>query len=106
MRVVAWAEAVKDALGVGKRPRLREAEFDDETILEGAKEPFYAALPLGRRRGDPGDAKFLERAADLSRGDVARELLRQALGRPRIAMKDAMPIGVGRRGQAVAADEL
>ncbi len=105
-RVVAWAEAVKDALGLGEGPRLREAEFDDEAILKGAKEPFHAALALRRGGGDPADAEFLERPADLGRGDVALELLRQALRSPRIAMKDAMPIGVGRGGQAIAADEL
>ncbi len=104
--VVAWAEAVKDALGFGESPGLREAEFDDEAILKGAKEPLHAALALRRGGGDPADAEFLERAADLGRGDVALELLRQALWSPRIAMKNAMPISVGRRGQAIAADEL
>src|SRR5579864_3288556 len=105
-RVVAWPEAVKDALGFGERLRLREPEFDDQAILKGAKEPLHAALSLGRGGGDPGDSEFLERAADLGRGDVALELLRQALWSPRIAMKDTMPVGVGRCGQAVAADEL
>ncbi len=105
-RVVAWAEAVKDALGLGEGPRLRKAEFDDEAILEGAKESLHAALALRRGGGDPADSEFLERAADLGRGDVAFELLRQALRRPGIAMKDAMPIRVGRSGQAIAADEL
>lgn len=104
--IVARAEAVKDALGLGECFRLREAEFDDEAILKGAKEPLHAALALGRGRGDPADAEFLERAPDLSGGDIALELLRQALGSPRIAMKDAMPIGVGGRGQAIAADQL
>lgn len=105
-RVVAWAEAVKDALGLGEGTRLREAEFDDQAILKGTKEPLHAALALRRGGGDPADAEFLERAPDLGRGDVALELLRQALWSPRVAMKDAMPIGVGRRGQAIASDEL
>lgn len=105
-RVVARPEAVKDTLGLGESPRLGEAEFDDEAILEGAKEPFHASLALRRGSGDPADAEFLERTPDLRGGDVALELLRQALWGPRIAMKDAMPIGVGGCGQAVAADEL
>jgi hypothetical protein len=105
-RVVARPEAVKDALGLGEGARLGEAEFHDEAILKSAKEPFHAPLALGRGGGDPADPEFLEGAADLGRGDVARELLRQALWRPRIAMKDAMPIGVGRCRQAIAADEL
>ena len=45
-RVVAWAEAIKNALGLSEGPRLREAEFDDQTILEGAKESLHAALAL------------------------------------------------------------
>ncbi len=105
-RVVAWAEAVKDALRLGEGPRLREAEFDDQAILEGAKEPFHASLALRRGGGDPADPEFLERAADLSRGDVALQLLGQALWGPGIAMKDAMAIGVGGCRQAIAADEL
>lgn len=105
-RIVARPETVKDALGFRERPRLREAEFDDEAILKGTKEPFHASLALGRGGRDPADAEFLERAADLGRGDIALELLRQALGGPRIAMKDAMPIGVGGGRQAIAADEL
>lgn len=44
--IVARPEAVKDTLGVGERARLREAEFDDEAILEGAKKPFHASLAL------------------------------------------------------------
>src|SRR5579864_1162467 len=105
-RVVAGAEAVKDALGLGEGPRLREAEFDDQPILKGAKEPLHAARTLRRGGRDPADAEFLERASDLGRGDLALELLRQAVRRARIAMKDAMPIRVGRGGQAIAADEL
>ncbi len=105
-RVVAWAETVKDALGLSEGTRLREAEFDDQAILKGAKEPLHAALALWRGGGDPADAEFLERTPDLGRGDVALELLHQAPWSPRIAMKDAVPIRVGRRGQAIAADEL
>jgi len=105
-RVVARAEAVKDALSLGEGARLREAEFDDQAILEGAKEAFHAALALGRGRGDPADPEFVERSPDLCGGDVTLELLREALRGPRIAMKDAMPIGVGGGGQAIASDEL
>ena len=105
-RVVAGAETVKDALGLGECRRLREAEFDDQAILEGAKEPLHAALALRRGGGDPADPEFLKRTPDLGRGDIAVELLRQALWRPRIAMKDAMAIGVGCHGQAIAANEL
>jgi hypothetical protein len=104
--IVARAETVKDTLGLGERLRLCEPEFDDQAILKGAKEPLHAALALRRGGGDPADAEFLERAPDLGRGEVALELLRQPLGSPRIAMKDAMPICIGRGGQAIAADEL
>ena len=104
--IVARAEAVKDALGVGEGPRLRKAEFDDEAILEGAEEPFHAALTLGRGGGDPADPQFLERSADLGGSEVALKLLRQALGGQRIAVKDAMAIGVGGGRQAIPADEL
>lgn len=55
-RVVAREKVIEDALGVGERAGLREPQFDDEAILEGAKETFDAALALGRGRGDPGDA--------------------------------------------------
>src|SRR5262245_43710086 len=41
--VKARSEAVKGALGLGEGARLGEAEFHDEAILKGAKEPFYAA---------------------------------------------------------------
>ena len=104
--IEAGAEAVKDALGVGGSPRLCEAEFDDQAILEGAEEAFHAALALGRGGGDPTDPEFLERPADLGRGEVALELLRQALRGQRIAMKDTMAIGVSGGRQAIAADEL
>ena len=104
--IEARAEAVKDALGIGEGPRLREAEFDDQAILAGAEEPFHAALALGRGGGDPADPKFLERSADLGGGEVALKLLRQALGGQRIAMKDAMAIGVGGGRHAIPADEL
>lgn len=97
-RVVARAEAVKDALGLGAGARLREPEFDNQAILKGAKEPLHAALALRRGGGDPADSEFLERAPDLGRGDVALELLRQALWSPWIAMKDTMPIRVGCHG--------
>ena len=73
--IEARAEAVKDVLSLGEGPRLGEAEFDDEAILKGAKEPLHAALALGGGGGDPADAEFLERAPDLGRGDVALELL-------------------------------
>ena len=104
--IVAGAEAVKDALGIGEGPRLREAEFDDQAILEGAKEPFYAAFALRRGRGDPTDPEFLEHPPDLGRGEVAFELLRQALGGPGIAMKDAVPIRIGGGRQPIPADEM
>ncbi len=105
-RIVARPEAVKDALGLDECARLREAEFHDEAILKGAKEPFHASLALGRRGRDPANPEVLERPADLGRGDLALELLREALWRPRITMKDAVPIGVGGGRQAIAADEL
>jgi len=104
--VVPWPEAVKDPLRVGAGGGLREAEFDDQAILEGAKEALDPALALGRGGGEPADAQLLERAPDLRGRDVALQLLRHALRGLRLAMKDPMPIGVGRGGQAIATDEL
>ena len=104
--VVAWTEAVEDPLGLGAGTGVGEAEFDDEAILERAKEAFHPALALCREGGDPADAEFLEGAADLGGGDGARELLREALGRLRLAMKDAMAIGVGGGGDAIVPDEV
>jgi hypothetical protein len=40
-RVVPREKAIKHALGRGKSAGLGEAQFHDEPILEGAKEPFH-----------------------------------------------------------------
>lgn len=104
--VVARSEALKDALSLGEGRGLGEPQFDDEAILQRAKEPLHATFALGRGSRDPADAEFLEGAADLRGGDLALELLGQALPGARIAMKDAVPIGVRGGWQAVAADEL
>jgi hypothetical protein len=42
--IVAREKAVEHALGLRERARLGEPEFDDEAILEGAKEPFDPSL--------------------------------------------------------------
>jgi len=104
--VVAWPEAVKDLLGLGEGPGLREAELDDQAILEGAKEPFDPALALRRGGRDPADAEFSQRTSHLRGGNGALELLRHALRRLRSGAKDPMPIGVDCGGQAIAADEV
>ena len=104
--IEARAETVKDALGLREGPCLREAEFDDEAILEGAKEPFHPTLSLGRRCGNPANSEFLERTPHLGGSHIALKLLRHALGGLRITMKDPVPIGIGGGGQAIATDEL
>ncbi len=42
--IVAREKAVEHALGLRERARLGETEFDDEAILEGAKEPLDPSL--------------------------------------------------------------
>jgi hypothetical protein len=104
--VVAGEKAVKDALGVLERPRLGEAQFDDEAILKGAKEAFDPALRLGRMGADPADAEFLECATDLGGLGPALELLGQAERGAGVAVEDPMPIGVGGPREAIAPDEV
>jgi len=104
-RIVAREKPVHDALGLGEGAGLREAEFGDEAILEGAEEPLDPAFALRRRRGDPADAEFLQGAADLRGCDGALELRREAVRRAGVAMKDPMAIGVGGAGDAIAPDE-
>jgi len=105
-RIVAWEKAVHDALGLHERARMGQAELDDEAILEGAKEPFDPSLGLRRVGGDPPNAEFLERAPDLSGFRRALELLGHGERGARIAVKDAMAIGVSRGGKTIAPDQM
>lgn len=105
-RIVAWEKSVHDALGLHESARMGQAELDDEAILEGAKEPFDPSLGLRRVRGDPPNAEFLERAPDLGGFRRALELLGQGERGARIAVKDAMAIGVSRGGKTIAPDQM
>jgi hypothetical protein len=104
--VVAREEAVEHALGLGERPGLGEAELADQAVLEGAKEPLDPPLALWGVSTDPADAEFLEGAADLGGLGPALELLGQGERGAGVAMKDPVAVGVGGRGEAIAADEL
>ena len=104
-RIVAGEKPVAHALGCLERPGLGEPEFGDEAILEGAKEPLDPALALWRGGGDPANAQFVQGPSNLGRGHHAVQLLGERLGRAGIAVKEAVAIGVGSRGHAVAADE-
>ena len=64
-RIVPGKKQIDHALRVGERPSRREAQFADEAILEGAKEALDPPATLRRGGGDPADAEFLERPADL-----------------------------------------
>ncbi len=85
---------------------MGQAELDDEAILEGTEEPLDPTLRLGRSGGDPANAEFLERAPDLGRLGRPLQLLGQSQRRARIAVKDAMAIGVRRGGKAIAPDQV
>ena len=74
--------------------------------MEGAEEPLDPPFGLRRRGGDPSDAEFEEGATDLGRGHGALQLLRQAVRRAGVAMKNAMTVGVSGARDAVATDEL
>lgn len=103
--VVAWDEAIKDALGVGEGAGLREPQFDDQPILESTEEPLDPSFALGRGRGDPADAQLMQRTADLRGGKGARQFVGDALGSAGGAMKQAVAIGIGGSRDPVAADE-
>lgn len=104
--IVAWEKPVEQALGLGERARLGEAELDDQAVLEGAKEPLDASLGLGGVSTDPADAEFLEGASYLGGRGPALELFGQSERGAGIAVKDPVEVGVGRSGETIAADEL
>jgi len=104
-RIIAREKSVEHALRLRERAGLSEAEFADEPILKGAKEAFDPTFPFRRGGGDPADAEFLEGSADLRGFDGPLQLRGQSERRASIAMKDPMPIGVGGRRDAIAADE-
>ena len=105
-RIVAREKSVEHALRFRLRAGLRQAQFYHEPILEGAKEAFNPTLRLGRPGPDPANAQFLQGPPHLRRFELAGELLGERRGRARVAMEDAMAIGVDRRREAVAPDEL
>ncbi len=103
-RIVSREKVVEHALGLREGRGMGEAEFDDETILEGAEEALDTALGLGRLGGDPANEQVFQRAADLRGGGAALELVEQRQRRARIAVKDAMTIRVDGDGDAIAPD--
>jgi hypothetical protein len=104
--IVAREKAVEHALGLRERARLGEPEFDDEAILEGAKEPFDPSLGLRRMRTDPADAQFLEGAPNLGGRGAALKLLGHGQRGAGIAVEDPVAVSVRCTGQAIAADEV
>ena len=104
--IVAREKPVEHALGLRQGARLGEAELDDQAILEGAEEPLDSSLRLWGMRTDPTDAEFLKGAPDLGGRGPALELLGQCERGAGIAVEDPMTVGVRRRGEAIAADEL
>lgn len=103
--IVAREKSIEDALGVGERAGLRKPQFDDEAVLEGAKETLDASLAFRGRGRDPADAQLMQRAPDLGGGDGALELGRPGLRGPGIAVEEAVAVGVGGDGDAIASDE-
>lgn len=73
--IEARKKSHEDALRLGQRADLGEAELTDEAILQGAKEPLHAAFPLGRVSWDPLNAQLLKRPADLRDGFGAGQLV-------------------------------
>lgn len=104
-RVVAWEESIEHALRLREGTSVREAQFGHQAILKRAEEALDPPPALGRGGGDPVDTEFLERAADLGRGDGAGQLVGQRRWEAGIAMKQAVAIGVHCRRDAVALDE-
>lgn len=104
-RIVAREKPIEHALGVGERAGLREPEFDDEAVLEGAEEALDPSLAFRGRGGDPANAELMQGAADLGGGDGPFELGGPALRGPRIAVKEPVAVGVGCDGDAIAPDE-
>lgn len=66
-----------------------QAQFTDQSILEGAAGPLDASLGLGRRGGDPLDAQFGEGAADLSGSGLTAQLLLKRERRALRPLEDA-----------------
>jgi len=104
--IVPREKPIEHALSLCHRAGLGQPELDHEAILKRAKEALDAPLGLRRMGTDPADAQFLERPADLSGLGSALELLGQGARGAGVAVKDPMPIGVGRSREAIAPDEL
>ena len=104
--IVAREKAIQEALGVGQRGGPGEPEFDDEAVLEGAEETLDPTLALGGGGGNPPDAELMQGATNLGGGNGAFELEGPALRDARIAVKQAVAVGVGGDRDAIAADEM
>jgi|SRR5713226_2805250 len=104
--IVAGEEVGEEGIGRLLVADTGEAEFDDETILQSAEEALDAPLGLGAGGGDPGDAEFVQHAADLGGGALALQLLGERPAGVSCAFEDAVPIGVDGEREAGAAGEL
>lgn len=90
----------------GEVADAREAELTDQPILEGSAEALDAAFRLRRRGGDPLDAEFGKRPADLGGIGAPAQLLLQRQRRLFRSMEDAVVIGVDGDRQAVGGGDL
>ncbi len=104
--IVAGEEGGEEGIGGLLVADACETELDDETILEGAEEALDATLGLRAGGGDPGDAEFVQHAADLSGGALPLQLFLERPTGVSSAFEDAVPIGVDGERQAGAAGEL
>ncbi len=104
-RIMAWPIPVKDALRLLERARLREPEFADQPILEGAEKAFHPTFALRRGGGDPLDTEFVQGSPNLRRRHRSGQLLGERQWRAGIAVEQAVAIGVGGTWGAVALDE-
>lgn len=94
--IVANDVAREESVGAGEVADAGKAELTDQAILKGAPDAFDAALRLRRGGRDPGDAQFLERAADLRGIGAAAQLLVQRERRAVPAFEDAVAVRVDR----------
>lgn len=101
-RVVAREEAGEERVRALPIRNPRQAQFGDEAVLEGTEAILNAAFGLGAVGRNPADADFGECAAHLRAQRLAGELLGERRGCALVAMKDAMPVAVGRERQAVS----
>jgi hypothetical protein len=93
--VVTREEVSQEGIGSFAVGDAGQAQFGAQAILERAKEPLDTALGLGAAGGDPVDAQFRERAADLCGRGFPGQLLLEGERPLRLApMEDAVAITV------------